>query len=74
MEEQAKETNTIREEERCDGQVLYYRAEQVSMSQPRGRQVFGGPITQIMIFRAIQLKSLSPIQLTCNREVFNKFV
>ena len=51
-----------------------YRAEQVSMPQPRGRQVFGGPITQIMVFRAIQLKSLLPVQLTCNRKVFSRFV
>jgi hypothetical protein len=41
-----------------------YRAEQVSMSQPRGRQVFGGPTIQIMVFRAIQLKPLLPVQLS----------
>ncbi len=40
---------------------ILYRAEQVSMSQPRGRQVIGGPTIQIMIFRANQLKSLLSI-------------
>jgi hypothetical protein len=42
------------------------------MPQPRGlRQVFGGPTTQIMVFRAIQLKPLPPIQLIYNRKAFS---
>jgi len=41
------------------------------MSQPRGRQVFGGAITQIVVFRAIELKPLLPVQLACNREAFS---
>jgi len=41
------------------------------MSQPRGRQVFGGTITQIVVFRAIELKPLLFVQLACNREAFS---
>jgi len=40
-----------------------YRAKQVSMPQPGRCQGFGGAITQIVVFRAIKLKPLSPIQL-----------
>jgi hypothetical protein len=38
-----------------------YRAKQVSMSQPGRCQGFGGATTQIVVFRAIELKPLSPI-------------
>ncbi len=48
-----------------------YRAKQVSMPQPGRCQGFGGTITQIVVFRAIELKPLSPIQLACNREAFS---
>jgi len=48
-----------------------YRAKQVSMPQPGRCQDFGGATTQIVVFRAIELKSLSPVQLACNREAFN---
>jgi len=41
-----------------------YRAKQVSMPQPGRCQGFGEAITQIVIFRAIELKPLSPVQLT----------
>jgi len=37
-------------------------------------QGFDETITQIVIFRAIELKPLSPVQLACNREAFNIFV
>jgi hypothetical protein len=40
-----------------------YRAKQVSMPQPGRCQGFGGAITQIVVFRAIELKSLLPVQL-----------
>jgi len=40
-----------------------YRAKQVSMSQSGRCQGFDEIITQIVIFRAIELKSLSSIQL-----------
>jgi len=36
---------------------------QISMSQPARCQGFGGIITQIIVFRAIKLKSLLSIQL-----------
>jgi len=49
----------------------YYRAKQVSMPQPGRCQGFGGVTTQIVVFRAIELKSLSSIQLACNREAFS---
>jgi len=48
-----------------------YRAKLVSWPQPGRRQGFGDPTTQMMVFRAIQLKPLSPIQLTCNFEAFS---
>jgi len=48
-----------------------YRAKLVSWSQPGRRQVFGDPTTQIMVFRAIQLKPLLPVQLICNCKVFS---
>ncbi len=35
-----------------------YGAKQVSVPQPGRRQSFDGHITQIMVFRAIELKSL----------------
>jgi len=41
----------------------HYRAKQVSMPQPGRCQGFGEVITQIVIFRAIELKSFSSIQL-----------
>jgi len=41
--------------------TIYYRAKQVSMSQPGRCQGFDEIITQIVIFRAIKLKSLLSI-------------
>jgi len=41
------------------------------MPQPGRCQGFGGATTQIVIFRAIELKPLPPIQLACNREAFS---
>ena len=41
------------------------------MPQPGRCQGFGETTTQIVIFRAIELKPLSPIQLACNREAFS---
>jgi len=52
----------------------FYRAKQVSMPQPGRCQGFGGAITQIVVFRAIELKPLSSVQLACNREAFSIFV
>ncbi len=54
---------SLKEASSSNPPIHLYRAEQVSMPQPRGRQVFGGPITQIMVFRAIQLKPLLSVQL-----------
>jgi len=48
-----------------------YRAKQVSMPQLGRCQGFGGAITQIVVFRAIELKPLSPIQLACNCKAFS---
>jgi hypothetical protein len=53
---------------------MLYRAKQVSMPQPGRCQGFGAAITQIVVFRAIELKSLLPVQLACNREAFSIFV
>jgi len=39
----------------------HYRAKQVSMSQPGRCQGFGGATTQIVVFRAIELKPLLPV-------------
>jgi dihydroxyacid dehydratase/phosphogluconate dehydratase len=41
--------------------ALLYRAKQVSMPQPGRCQGFGGATTQIVVFRAIKLKSLLSI-------------
>ena len=41
------------------------------MPQPGRCQDFDEATTQIVIFRAIELKPLSPVQLACNREAFS---
>jgi len=43
--------------------AIDYRAKQVSMSQPGRCQGFDEIITQIVVFRAIELKSLLLVQL-----------
>jgi len=55
-------------------QPLQYRAKQISAPRPKRRQGFGGPTTQIMVFRAIELKPLSSIQLICNCKVFSIYI
>jgi len=54
----AKFMQTIDIFEICD---TSYRAKQVSMSQPGRCQGFGKTITQIVVFRATELKSLLSI-------------
>jgi len=44
-------------------QQIGYRAKQVSMPQSGRCQGFGGATTQIVVFRAIELKPLLPVQL-----------
>jgi len=51
-----------------------YRTKQVSMSQPGRCQGFDGATIQIVVFRAIELKSLLSIQLACNRKAFSIFI
>jgi len=56
---------------KVDVGLRVYRAKQVSMSQPGRCQGFGEATTQIVVFRAIELKPLPPVQLACNREAFS---
>jgi len=64
LEERLWIRRLLRRERGLGKKRLVYRAKQVSMPQPGGCQDFGGPTTQIMVFRAIELKPSSPVELT----------